>query len=393
MATDKPYYPHLPIGDIDTLAKTLGLPPKLLIDLAADTSESYTEFTITSKSGKVRTVYDPKFELKRLQKRINSRLFEKVVYPPYLQGGIRDSVYPRDYVINAEIHAGSKSLIGIDIKDFYNNIKASDVFPVFQYLFKFPQDVAELLTKIVTRCGRVPQGGCTSSYVANLVFFNSEYTLVSKMRSQGFAYTRLLDDVTISSSHNISREQSTQAITAVAALFRKYSLRINGDKTKQENSSDLKSEYKVTGVWVGHGMPKLRKAERRYIRQLVYVCEKDYIRDRFSEEYHKLWNRVSGQVAKLTRLKHSQASDLRCRMRNILPEYNDQAKAGIVFEADKLLKKPTSHHVRPGVIASYNKTIYALGILSRTDRATAKKYRKMLRGRFRNAPTKSEVWG
>jgi hypothetical protein len=80
-------------------------------------------------------------------------------------------------------------------------------------------------------------------------------------------------------------------------------------------------------------------------------------------------------------------------MSGILPEYDNQMKASIIFEADKLLKKPIAHHVRPGVINSLNKTLYSLGILTRTDRPLARRYKKMLRLRFINAPTKSEMWG
>lgn len=84
MAKDKPYYPHAPIASLDSLAKTLGVAPKLLTDLSRDAHESYTHFRIYPK-GKLRDVYEPKYELKRLQKRINSRIFEKVQFPPYLR--------------------------------------------------------------------------------------------------------------------------------------------------------------------------------------------------------------------------------------------------------------------------------------------------------------------
>ena len=64
MAKDKPYYPHNPIGSVDSLAKTLGCAPKILRDLTRDTSNSYTCFSISTKKGKEREVYEPKYELK-----------------------------------------------------------------------------------------------------------------------------------------------------------------------------------------------------------------------------------------------------------------------------------------------------------------------------------------
>jgi hypothetical protein len=46
VAKDKPYYPHAPIGSLAMLAKTLGVHPKLLGDLAKKASSSYTHFVI-----------------------------------------------------------------------------------------------------------------------------------------------------------------------------------------------------------------------------------------------------------------------------------------------------------------------------------------------------------
>lgn len=391
MAKDKPYYPFKSIASIDSLAKTLGVIPGLLTDLAKDTSSSYIKFQINTK-GKDRDVYEPKYELKRLQKRINSRIFEKVEFPPYLQGGIRDVVSPRDYIENSRFHAGSKFLISLDIKDFYHSIREQSVLDVFANFFCFPPVVSNLLTRLVMLDGKVPQGACTSSYVANLIFYNNEYSLVSKLKSRGYIYTRLLDDITISSDKNIDQQEATELIKGVAGLVRRHGLRLKTSKTKLERSDDINAKYAVTGVWVGHGVPKLRKQERRYVRQLVYVCEKAYEANPYCDDYHKLWNRVSGQVAKLTRLCHPQAAALRQRMGCILPLYDEQMRHTIYAEANKLLRKPMASHSRVGVISSYRRIIYSLGILSRTDRRMSRTLRCKLKARFIDLPTKAEMW-
>lgn len=393
MAKDKPYYPHKPIGSIDALAKSLGVIPGLLKDMAENTSKSYIKFTVSGKNGKKdREVYEPKFELKRIQKRINSRIFESIEFPTYLQGGIKDDLSPRDYIKNSVQHAGSKSLIGLDIKNFYPNIREEHVLSLFKNLFNFPDDVSSLLTSLVTLEGRVPQGACTSSYIANLVFFNSEYKIVSALRNKGLTYTRLLDDITISSAKLINQECSIEHIKSVAGLVKKLDLRLNNTKTKIERSDDLKSEYEVTGVWVGHGIPKLRKSDRKYIRQLVYICEKEADKSISSDEYHKLWNRVSGQVAKCTRLGHPQAKDYRLRLSKILPTYDETTKNKLISDSIRLIKKPLPSHNRISVINAYRKTIYALGILSRTDRSLSKNLRRKLQARFANLPSKAEMW-
>lgn len=67
-------------------------------------------------------------------------------------------------------------------------------------------------------------------------------------------------------------------------------------------------------------------------------------------------------------------------------------KAKIIFEANKLLKKPVASHSRVGVLDSYRRIVHSLGILSRTDRTTARAYRKQLKHRFQNAPKKQDAW-
>ncbi|UVM23519.1 reverse transcriptase family protein [Pseudomonas wadenswilerensis] len=392
MAKDKPYYPHAPIGSIAMLAKTLGVHPKLLADLAGKSADSYTHFVVETKGGKLRNVYEPKYELKKLQKRINSRLFEKVQFPHYLQGGVKDEVDPRDYIENSRMHAGSEFLISLDIRDFYDNIPFNSVFSVFKYFFKFPDDVSDLLSRIVTRDGKVPQGACTSSYIANLIFFNSEYSFVSKLRAQGLVYSRLLDDVTVSAKRLLSQDEATAQIKYLAGLFSQHGLRIKRSKTKMERSDDLTAEYAVTGVWVGHGVPKLRRSERDNIRHSVYICECEYKRDCFSEEYHALWNKVSGQVAKLTRLEHAQAKKLRARMRSILPLYDSKTTAAIIREADRLLKRPRSTHTRVSIVDGYRKLINRLGILTRTNKDLARGLRRQLKSKFSDVPSKALMW-
>ncbi len=392
MAKDKPYYFGPALGSIPALAKCLGVNEAVLLDLSVNSNQSYTEISLITNKGKERVVYDPKYELKRIQKRINSRIFEKIYYPGYLQGGIKDANSPRDYYQNSKLHAGSSWLIGLDIRSFYNNIRENVVLDLYRFLLKFPTDVAELLTRLTTLNGHVPQGACTSSYIANLIFFNSEYKLVSSLRGQGVVYTRLLDDVTLSSKISIGHDKKSEYIKQVAALFRKSGLRINSKKTKIENSADKDADYKVTGVWVGHGLPKLRKADRRYIRQMVWICEREHEKSSTSQAYHDLWNKTSGYVAKLSRFEHSQSKSYRFRLSLILPQYDAQRKFSLILESKKLLLKKNPGSAKLGLMCAYNKAIYRLGILGRTDKKLASQYKSALKFHFKDAPKIKDFW-
>lgn len=385
---DKPYYPHKPIGSISILANALGVSELKLLSISDNSSNSYTEFYISDGE---RCVTEPKYELKKLQKRINRRIFEEVIYPTYLQGGIKcDS--KRDYVQNAKIHSNANTLISLDIKRFFNNIREEFIYDIYKYFFKFPDDVSEVLTKVTTFRGALPQGACTSTYLANLIFFNSEYRLVSNLRGRGLTYSRLLDDVTLSSAHNLDETSINTAILDTIGLFKKYKLKSNNRKLKVEFKNTPKSQFSVTGLWVEQSRPKLKKAERRYIRQLVFETEKLYVCDKTSSDYHELWNKVSGKVAKLNRLGHSQADALRVRLGTILPEYNDDEIQKIKINNRRLLAIPAIKHQRIGIIKQYNKQIHRIGILSRTNKGLAKYLRHTLKAHFSGVPTHEDFW-
>lgn len=385
---DKPYYPHVAIASIEKLARTLGLHPNRLISIASKVDESYTEYQLIDKN---RTVYEPKYELKKIQKRINSRIFEKVEFPTYLQGGIK-AEKKRDYVENAKIHANAETLISLDIKKFYTNIKEDKVWAIYKYFFKFPDEVTELLVQLTTFKGRVPQGGCTSSYLANLVFFNSEYRLVSAFRGQKIKYSRLLDDVTLSTEKNLDSESCSKAIKSVVGMFINHGLKLNTKKTKIEYRGKAVKGFEVTGLWVEHKKPKLRRCDRRYIRQLVYNCELQYKTLCTTVDYHELWNKTSGQVAKLSRLNHPQAARLRSRLKLVLPKYDDYDAKKIKILANKLLKVPTEQHNKIGRIKDYNKLMYKIGILSRSHKGLSRDLTKKLKAYYINVPTKKEYW-
>ncbi|EPT9254878.1 RNA-directed DNA polymerase [Vibrio diabolicus] len=385
---DKPYYPHDAIASVEKLALTLGIHPNRLLSIADRADESYTEYELVDKD---RTVFEPKYELKKIQKRINSRIFELVEFPLYLQGGIRANV-KRDYVENAKIHANATTLISLDIKKFYTNIKADKVSAIYKYFFKFPDEVVDILTKLTTYKGKVPQGGCTSSYLANLVFFNSEYRLVSAFRGKGISYSRLLDDVTLSSASNLDSSGCTEAIRKVVGMFTAHDLKLNSKKTKIEYRGKAAKGFEVTGLWVEHKKPKLRRKERRYVRQLVYNCELKYESDKTTPEYHELWNKTSGKVAKLTRLEHSQAKALRKRLRNVLPEYDDYTANKLKHLAYRALQVPKEHHQKIGRVNDFNRLIFKLGVLRRSHPSLAKVLIKKLKVHYKNVPTKKEYW-
>jgi hypothetical protein len=174
-------------------------------------------------------------------------------------------------------------------------------------------------------------------------------------------------------------------------MFRKYDLKLNSKKTKKEYSGK-DTPYEVTGLWVGHSKPKVRKVERRYIRQLVYNCEIKYLSMKDSSDFHELWNKTSGLVAKLERLKHSQAKPLRERLSLVLPCYSNIEIIKTQKLIRKALKVPREYHQKHGHIKTFNKLIYRCGILGRTHKNLSRNLRTQLKSHYHNVPTIREYW-
>ena len=372
---NKPKFNGTPIASLDSLAAMLGIDKNRLTWIVSSVSKSYKKFTIkTGRNNKERDIFEPKRTLKGIQKRINATIFENVDYPDYLHGGL----ISKDYISNASEHTKKKTIICLDITNFYPSISKNDVFLIFKNLMRFTDEVSSVLTELVTLNNQIPQGSCCSSYLANLIFFNGEYNIFNKLKSMGLSYTRLLDDITISSERDLSVEEKTKIINTVSGMIRKHRLSLNDGKTKIEHSKDPSAKLNVTGLWVKHGIPKLTKENRRYIRYLVYICNKKACHDRTSTDYHDLWNRCSGKVAQMSRLGHVQAKELRSILDGILPVY-DEYKIGKI----KLL---ANHYIRSFSIPlsleqinKVNRIIYDFDIVGRTNKRMASDYRHKLR--------------
>ncbi|MDE8469920.1 reverse transcriptase family protein, partial [Klebsiella pneumoniae] len=221
---NKPRFNGTPIASLDSLAAMLGIDRKRLDWMVLSVSRSYKQFTVeTGKNKKERKIFEPKRSLKGIQKKINKEIFENIDYPHYLHGAITG----RDYISNASVHTKKKTIICLDITNFYPSISKRDVTLIFKNLMRFSPDVSIALTELVTLNNQVPQGGCCSSYIANLLFFNSEYNLYNRLQSIGYSYTRLLDDITISSDEDISLEEKTKVIQLVYRMVSQHRLSIN----------------------------------------------------------------------------------------------------------------------------------------------------------------------
>ena len=372
----RPTYGARPIGSISSLAATLGVNPIALENYSKQRSELYDRFSISKSDGGTRDIQSPKRELKFIQKRINRAIFDNVIFPDYLFGGVKG----RDYVKNASMHSHAFGLMAMDVRNFYPSISESQVKKIYKNLFHFPEDVANILTALTTLDGSVPQGACTSSNIANLVFFDKEHIIVSQLLSKGFVYTRLIDDISISSGRRIfsPKEQSSIAVQ-IAAMLKMHGMQIKNKKTKITTRRNPEELMEVTGLWLNRGKPRVRRLERVDIRKELRETAQLFDISRTAENYHEKFNRSSGRVAKLAHLGHVEAIGAREKLRKILPHLDTESQYRLSMQIKSLQSSKPGRRSTIEYIERYYKALYMINILKRSNRHRALAMNKVLK--------------
>ncbi|MFG5777400.1 reverse transcriptase family protein [Comamonas sp. J-3] len=363
----RPYYNARPIGSLASLSQTLQVDLGILKNTAKEIEKHYHPHSIPKKNGGERSISIPSNHLKIIQKRINKKIFGNVTYPPYLHGGIAD----KDYVKNASQHSNAKIVIALDVKNFYPSINRKKVLEIFQFFCKFPPDVSALLADLCCFKDSVPQGACSSSHLANLTLHNTEYSLVSRLQGRGYTYTRLLDDISISSAKEISKEEIEKIIKETKATLKSSELKLNNRKQKITSKSNPIDFMEVTGLWLNRGHPRAHRSDRKAIRAEMHKCQSQAAIDRHSEIYHQLHNSVSGKVAKLSYLNHIKAEKYRTILQSILPLYDEKTAHSITQQAKHLSKSKSNYRRKFVYFKKYYKIHYKVNILMRNNRKIA----------------------
>jgi RNA-directed DNA polymerase len=323
------------IGSIAKLLDVLDITQKELDFVNSLTEQQkYTKKEIAKSDGTVRVVYNPDKTLRKIQRRINKRIFNQrhskgglISWPSYLYGSIPNTPQlvssqqthdnSKDYVACAANHCCSKSLLKMDISNFFDNIHEVQVNNVFINLLKFPEDVSNTLTGLCCLEGNVVQGALTSSYIASAVLFDVEGQVVRRLHLKKLTYTRLVDDITVSSQK--FNYEFTFAKNLISEMLHSKDLPINLSKTKISTCST--EELVVHGLRVNYKEPRLPSSEVSRIRASVKHLEllaQDSIY-RVSRDYRKSYDRCLGRVNKLGRLGHKQHTVFLNRILRIKP--------------------------------------------------------------------------
>lgn len=386
------------IGNLENLLSALDITEQEYIEFnALPLEERYKEFHIPKSDGTSRHVYSPHKLVRKIQRRIVRRIFRSparekweiikqnggaIIWPSYIYGSVPNDFYDnksisKDYVACVSNHCGCKSVLKVDIRNFFDNITPELVFNVFNKLLKYPRAVSNALVNICCHNGMLIQGALTSSYIASAVLFQDEPSIVNRLRRKRLVYTRLVDDITIS-SYNVDQDFSF-ALDIVREMLNKNNLPLNESKTLvlRESTSDIL----IHGLRVSFKEPRLPADEISRIRASVKNLESlatiaDY---RVSLDYRKSFNRCLGRVNKLKRLGHTQYLPLKKRVVNILPLPSKMDITRLDSFIYKLEQWYVNHSEEYWYRRLFHKAYYDLKILNRTFKASASRFKSRLR--------------
>ncbi len=216
---------------------------------------AYTVFQIPKRTGGLRSIHAPIRPLKTIQRRILHRLLRRLRAHPNATGFERG----HSIVTNALPHAGKDVVIRLDLVDFFASTSAERVNRYFRFIGYDPA-AADLLTRLCTHNGCLPQGAPTSPRLSNLVNYRLDARLVALADRRGLSYTRYADDITLSGSEVGTRPTARMNPKTLESFAREFS-RLN-DVVRAAKRIIEDEGYRL------HMHRKLRVYRRRH-RQLV----------------------------------------------------------------------------------------------------------------------------
>lgn len=314
MSLNEISYKGRPIASVDSLARALHVSRELLEYGISVKDECYRENPQRKPDGSLRLTFSVRNPLKMIQQRILCTVLQNIDFPVYLMGGIRDRLLPRDYVRSAAIHARAREVIGEDVTQFFPSIHPGHVRSAFQHLFRFPPPVAELLTRACTFRNMLPQGACTSSYIANVVLYDVEPALVAALEAEGFSYDRYYDDINVSHTRVLTASERQIVVTR---LHRMLHTKGFAPKRRKHEIARTSRAARVHGLNLNAGRPTIPKKNRRAVRAAVHHLLVGESQAGDTPEHAAALDSAEGRAHTIARLHRAEGNALLVRIREM----------------------------------------------------------------------------
>lgn len=247
-------------------------------------SSQYVSFPISKKNGGTRTIWAPSERLKSLQSRLSSLLqdcIDDINKSKKEDGKFKSTlahgfVRERSIITNAMMHLHKKSVLNIDLKDFFDGFNFGRVrgFFISNKNFTLDPHIATVIAQIACHNNKLPQGSPCSPVISNLITHSLDIRLASLAKRHSCTYSRYADDITIS---------TREAIFPLRVMSINENKYIAGKKLKDEihragfelNDKKTRIQYKdsrqdVTGLVVNK-KPNVRSEYWRTVRSQCHA--------------------------------------------------------------------------------------------------------------------------
>jgi retron-type reverse transcriptase len=249
--------------------------------------QHYSFAFFQKRHGSPRLIEAPKPRLRAIQQRILHEILDLV--PPHQSA--HGFVRGRSCLTGAQIHAGERIVVALDLQNFFTSILPARVHAIFRCL-GYPWAVAQLLTGLCTTVTPVsiftlgpegeafnwqarkmhsiphlPQGAATSPALANLSAWHLDKRLAGLARRFGANYTRYADDLAFSGDDDLARKlEPFQGL--VAAVVREEGFVLNTNKTRVMDHSKRQC---ITGLVVNEHVNVPRKTYDE-LKAILHNC-------------------------------------------------------------------------------------------------------------------------
>ena len=232
----------------------------------------YKVYSIPKRSGRgQRIIAQPSKEVKALQYWVmHNILFKLDVHASakaYIEGsGILNNALP---------HSAGNYLIKLDFKDFFYSIKANDFMSYIsesnQISYSEP-DLQKLLYILFYDKGQdghcLSIGAPSSPLLSNIIMYNFDKMIYEYCVDKGIIYTRYSDDISITTSSPVLRNDVLIRIRQLLVELPYPRLQINEDKTIYASKANKRI---VTGLVVTNdGKISIGRAKKRLIRAQIH---------------------------------------------------------------------------------------------------------------------------
>lgn len=245
-------YPQFAVETKAHLCQLLNVGECELDAILANTVRQFRKREKVMQSGKVRVLYNPSAGLRRVQRGIKAWLDS---YP------MHDAVHGwrrgRSIRTNGEVHVEQPYVAVLDIDGFFPSTSYGRVRTLFATL-GCSQEVAAILTKLVTADGSLAQGFVSSPVVANIILSPLHMRVGHLCELYNVVYTQYGDDLTFSGGVAVEK-----VLPIVRDIVKQMGYRINEAKFSTKGICSQEEQQVVCGVVVN----KRVTATKEYVRE------------------------------------------------------------------------------------------------------------------------------